>query len=72
MPGYMPTASSHESSRQQNTRWYGLHPSVPVHCEPDRMICELLGWSGTAFALAAAAAAYSSSQHRGMFSVVGF
>ena len=47
MPGYMPTASSHDSSRQQNTRWYGLHPSVPVHCEPDRMICELLGWSGT-------------------------
>ena len=47
MPGYMPTASSHESSRQQNTRWYGLHPSVPVHCESDRMICELLGWSGT-------------------------
>ena len=46
-PGYMPTASSHDSSRQQNTRWYGRHPSVPVHCEPDRMICELLSWSGT-------------------------
>eukprot|EP00964_Phaeocystis_antarctica_P085116 scaffold53708_cov50-Phaeocystis_antarctica.AAC.4 len=46
-PGYMPTASSQDSSRQQNTRWYGRHPSVPVHCEPDRMICELLSWSGT-------------------------
>lgn len=20
---------------------------MPVHCEPDRMICELLSWSGT-------------------------
>ena len=47
MPGYMPTASSRDSSRQQNTRWYGLSPSAPVHCDPDRMIRALLGWSGT-------------------------